>query len=173
MHDETPPPSGDKTASTSKTTSDTEAAKEWAAFQRDLDTLGRQLAELGTHGAALGEHFLDSLQARFKEMQSHATTYKQAAEEQLDAARRGAEGTLDEARASTTEAAKDAAREMWEKAQPLREGAKDVGEGLARAWGELRTSFGKAAQRLQTEAEPGAAEEADPATPNEDRRETT
>jgi hypothetical protein len=160
----------------SKTTpgaGDTKAAKEWDAFQRDLDTLGRQLAELGAHSAALGGHFLDSLQARFRDVQSQATTYRKAAEEQIDQARQEAEGTFKDARTHSTEAAKDTARELWEKAQPLREGAKDVGEGLARAWGELRTSFGKAAQRLQTEEESGADQTKATVTPNEDRRETS
>ena len=40
---------------------------------------------------------------------------------------------------------------MWERAEPLRQGAKDVGEGLGRAWVELSASFGKAAGRLQTD----------------------
>ncbi len=163
----------DDTPTTSSTgTGDNKAAKEWDAFQRDLDTLGRQLAELGAHGAALGQHFLDSLQDRFKEVQSQATTYKHAAEEQIEQSRHEAEGTLKEARTHSTEAAKDAARELWEKSQPLRDGAKDVGEGLARAWGELRTSFGKAAQRLQTEGESATSSEPS-ADSREDRRETT
>jgi hypothetical protein len=160
----------------SKTTSgagDNKAEKEWDAFQRDLDTLGRQLAELGAHGAALGEHFLDSLQTHFKEVRAKATTYRQAAEEQVEQARQEAEGTLKDARTHSTEAAKDAARELWEKAQPLREGAKDVGEGLSRAWGELRTSFGKAAQRLQTDSETGSEQTPSPVSSSEDRRETS
>jgi hypothetical protein len=45
----------------------------------------------------------------------------------------------------------EAARQMWERSEPLRQGAKDVGEGLARAWVELRASFGKAAGRLNTD----------------------
>lgn len=171
MTDKTPTDSGSQTTSNSGT-SETKAAKEWEAFQRDLDTLGRQLAELGSHGAALGEHFLDSLQARFKDVQAQATTYRQATEEQIDRTRQEAEGTFKDARTHSTEAAKDAAREIWEKSQPLREGAKDVGEGLARAWGELRTSFGKAAQRLQTETEASSSADATPSA-TEDRRETT
>jgi hypothetical protein len=127
------------------------ADKEWSEFQRDLDTLGRQLAELGTHSAALGEHFLASLQARFQEVQSHAYSFKQAADEQLKQQADAAQGSFNEARLRSTEAAKDAARQVWERSEPLRQGAKDVGEGLSRAWGELRASLGKAAQRLQTE----------------------
>jgi hypothetical protein len=45
----------------------------------------------------------------------------------------------------------EAARQVWERSEPLRQGAKDVGEGLARAWVELRASIGKAAGRLHTE----------------------
>ncbi len=45
----------------------------------------------------------------------------------------------------------EAARQVWERSEPLRQGAKDVGEGLARAWVELRASFGKAAGRLHSE----------------------
>lgn len=153
-------------------TGEAKAAKEWEAFQRDLDTLGRQLAELGDHGAALGEHFLDSLQARFREVQAQATTYRKAAEEQIEQARYETEGTFKDARTHSTEAAKDAARELWEKSQPLREGAKDVGEGLARAWGELRTSFGKAAQRLQTESESSTGPAEPSSTGNEPHKTT-
>ncbi len=62
----------------------------------------------------------------------------------------------------------EAARQAWERSEPLRQGAKDVGEGLARAWTELRASFGKAAGRLHTETANGPV----PAT-TDDRRETT
>jgi hypothetical protein len=137
---------------------ETQADKEWSELQRDLDMLGRQLAELATHSAALGEHFLSNLQAHFQEVKTHAFTYKQATEEQLDQVRQAAwqqaqetEGAFNEARTRTTEAARDAARQMWERSEPFRQGAKDVGEGLVRAWGELRTSIGKAAGRLNTE----------------------
>ena len=45
---------------------------------------------------------------------------------------------------------KATAFEMWERSEPLREGARDVGDGLVRAWAELRASFGKAATRLSS-----------------------
>ncbi|MEZ0283074.1 hypothetical protein [Methyloceanibacter sp.] len=164
-------PYGTKTpAASSAGTPESEVSKQWDAFQRDLDVLGRQLAEIGTHGAALGEHFLASLRTRFDEVKDRATSYKAATEQEIEAARRmaqaQAESTLDDVRARSTEAAK----QMWEKAQPLREGAKDVGEGLLRAWGELRASFGKAAQRLHTE---GQQANGTAPVPTEDRRETT
>ncbi len=159
----TQPPSGAGTP-------ESDASKQWDAFQRDLDVLGRQLAELGTHGAALGEHFLASLRAHFDEVKDRATSYKAATEQEIEATRRMAQGqaesTLDDVKTRSTEAAK----QMWEKAQPLREGAKDVGEGLLRAWSELRASFGKAAQRLHTEGQQGNGTAP---VPTEDRRETT
>jgi hypothetical protein len=64
----------------------------------------------------------------------------------------------------------EAARQAWERSEPLRQGAKDVGEGLARAWTELRASFGKAAGRLHTED--STSNGPVPAS-TEDRRETT
>jgi hypothetical protein len=60
---------------------------------------------------------------------------------------------------------------MWERSEPLRKGAKDVGEGLVRAWSELSASFGKAAGRLRTEET--ADSRAAPSTTSDDRRETT
>lgn len=146
---------GSSSSSTSSDSAGAKADKEWSEFQRDLDTLGRQLAELGSHSAALGEHFLASLQARFQEVQAHAHSFKLAADEQIEQQAQAAHSSFNEATARGTEAAKDAARQVWERAEPLRKGAKDVGEGLVRAWGELRTSFGKAAQRLQAEEKQG------------------
>jgi hypothetical protein len=86
-------------------------------------------------------------------VKARALSFKQAREAELEQVRRTAqsqaESTFSDARARSTEAAK----QMWEKSEPLRQGAKDVGEGLARAWVELRASFGKAAGRLQTESQ--------------------
>ena len=133
--------------------SETQADKEWSEFERDLDTLGHQLAALQVHTASLGTHLVSSLEARFNEVKARALSFKQAREAELEQVRRTAqsqaESTFSDARARSTEAAK----QMWEKSEPLRQGAKDVGEGLARAWVELRASFGKAAGRLQTESQ--------------------
>ncbi len=171
MQDEQPPHETKTTAPSNAAKSEAEAREAWDAFQRDLDVLGRQLAELGTHGAALGEQVLSSLQAHFQEVKDRATSYKAAAEQEVDSFRRTAqveaENTFEDVKARSTEAAK----QMWEKAQPLREGAKDVGEGLLRAWSELRASFGKAAQRLQEEKQ--AAANGTVPVPADDRRETT
>lgn len=155
---------------TQPTPNETQADKEWSEFQRDLDLLGRQLAELQTHTAALGSHFVASLEARFEEVKARAESFRKARETELEQVRqnawRQAESAFSEARTRSTEAAK----QMWERSEPLRQGAKDVGEGLLRAWSEVRASFGKAAGRLHTESQSSDAPV--PATA-EDRRETS
>jgi outer membrane PBP1 activator LpoA protein len=152
MEQEQPSPYGKQS-----TTSETQADKEWTAFERDLDQLGRQLAALQVHTAALGSHLVESLEARFREVKTQAESFRKAKEVELEQVRqnawRQAESAFSEARTKSAEAA----RQMWERAEPLRQGAKDVGEGLARAWGELRTSFGKAAGRLHTESKDSPA----------------
>jgi chromosome segregation ATPase len=156
------------------TSNQTQADKEWSTFERDLDSLGRQLAALQAHTAALGSHLVSSLEARFEDVKARAASFRQARELELEQVRqaawqqaREAESTFSEARARSTEAA----RQMWERAEPLRQGAKDVGEGLLRAWGELRASFGKAAGRLHTESETSTTSGRVPAT-TEDRRDS-
>jgi hypothetical protein len=149
-----------------------QADKEWTEFERDLDTLGRQLAALQVHTAALGTHLVSSLEARFQEVKNRAASFRQAREAELEqmrvTAQKQAESAFSDARARSA----DAARQMWERSEPLRQGAKDVGEGLARAWGELRASFGKAAGRLYTE--PGASPSNGPVTaPSEERHDRT
>jgi hypothetical protein len=150
------------------TPAQSKADKEWSELQRDLDMLGRQLAELSMHTAQLGEHFLASLQARFKDVQERAATYRNATEQQFEEMRRTAqsqaESTFNDMRARSAEAAK----QVWERAEPLRQGARDVGEGMLRAWSEIRASFGKAAGRLQVGQSPNGPS----AAQSEDRRET-
>jgi chromosome segregation ATPase len=173
MQDENP--SGTGSQSTQR---ETQADKEWSDFQRDLDTLGHQLAELQMHTATLGSHVVSALEARFQEVKAHAAKFRQATEQQqLDDAHRAAwqqaretEGAFNEARVRSAEAARDAARQMWERSEPLRQGARDVGEGLVRAWSELSASFGKAANRLRTDERPGNAPA--PSTNSGDRRGT-
>jgi hypothetical protein len=154
---------------TQSTRSETKADKEWSQFERDLDTLGRQLAALQAHTAALGTHLISNLETRFEEVKIRAKNFQKERELELEELRqktqREAENTLADVRQRSTEAA----RQMWERAEPLRQGAKDVGEGLARAWVELRASFGKAAGRLHTETEANG-----PVTANiEEHRERT
>jgi DNA polymerase III gamma/tau subunit len=164
MENEHTSPFGDQPTKT-----ETKADKEWTEFERDLDTLGHQLAALQAHTAALGSQLVSSLEARFQEVKARAQSFSQARELELEQIReraaKEAESTFSEARQRSTEAA----RQMWERSEPLRQGAKDVGEGLARAWSELRASFGKAAGRLHTESTTNGPV---PAT-TEDRRETT
>jgi hypothetical protein len=140
-----------------RTASETQADKEWTQLESDLDTFGRQLAELQVHTATLGSHFVSALQARFDEVKTRAGSVKREHERELaqlrETASKHVEGAFSEARARSAETA----RQMWERSEPLRQGAKDVGEGLARAWGELRASFGKAAGRLHSEEKPSAA----------------
>ncbi len=154
------------------TPGETKADREWSEFERDLDILGRQLAALQAHTAALGSQLVSSLEARFQEVRNRAQSFRQARELELEQARQAAwqqakeaEGAFSDARTRSTEAA----RQVWERSEPLRQGAKDVGEGLARAWVELRASFGKAAGRLHTES---PANGPAPAT-SEEHRETT
>jgi len=151
-----------------QTPPESQADKEWTEFERDLDTLGRQLASLQAHTAALGSQLVSGLEARYQEVKDRAQSFRRAREQELEQmrlnAQQQAESTFSDARQRSTEAA----RQMWERSEPLRQGAKDVGEGLARAWTELRASFGKAAQRLHTDPTNGPAPAA-----SEDRRETT
>jgi hypothetical protein len=163
MQDDTPSQFNQSTP----TPAQSKADQEWSELQRDLDMLGRQLAELSMHTAQLGEHFLASLQARFKDVQDRADTYRKATEQQVEemrlTARSQAESTFNDMRTRSTEAAK----QVWERSEPLRQGARDVGEGMLRAWSEIRASFGKAAERLNTQesAPNGPAQ-------SEDRRDT-
>jgi hypothetical protein len=147
---------------------ETASAKAWLDFEQDLDSLGRQLAELSTHGAALGAYAINGLQARFDEVKRRASFWKQTTEQQVDELRRSAwqqasdtQGAYGETRARS----KEAARQMWERSEPLRQGARDVGEGLTRAWSELRASLGKAASRIQTESAPRS-----PSSPSSDKQ---
>ena len=152
--------------------SETQADKEWTELERDLDTLGRQLAALQAHTAALGSQLVSSLEARFQEVKARAQSFRQAREIELEQVRqtawqqaKEAESTFSEARQRSAEAA----RQVWERSEPLRQGAKDVGEGLSRAWTELRASFGKAAGRLHTASTTNGPVPA----ASDDRRETT
>jgi hypothetical protein len=140
----------------------------WSEFEGDLDTLGRQLSELWSHTAVLGDHLVQSLEAQYQEVRTRADAWKQATEQQIDEIRKlarqqggEAQGTISDMRARS----KATAFEMWERSEPLREGARDVGEGLVRAWAELRASFGKAANRLHSPEAPV------PARPADERRE--
>jgi predicted nucleic acid-binding Zn-ribbon protein len=135
------------------TKSETKADKEWSEFERDLESLGRQLAELQLHTAALGTQLVRSLEAGFDEVKHRAERFRKEREVEVDEMRRRATYEAENTFADMRNRSTEAARQMWERAEPLRQGAKDVGEGLSRAWVELRASFGKAAGRLQTETD--------------------
>jgi hypothetical protein len=128
----------------------------WSEFERDLETLGHKLSELWSHKAVLGEHLVRTLQAQYGEVRTGANAWKHATDQLIieirKTARQGGEtqGTFGDMRARS----KATAFEMWERSEPLREGARDVGEGLVRAWAELRASIGKAANRLSASEAP-------------------
>lgn len=143
---------------TNETPNNDQAQKEWADLQRDLDTLGEQLGSLRDHTAALGDTLVSELEARYQEVRNRALGFHNATEAQLDAMRKSAveqaaqtQTTLTETGMKSAEMAKDTARQVWERSEPLRQGAQEVGQGLVRAWGELAASFGKAAQKIQAE----------------------
>ena len=137
---------------------DDQANKEWADLQRDLDTLGEQLGSLRNHTAALGDTVVANLEAGYQDVKTRALNFRHATEAQLEANRQAAlrqasqtQSTLTEAGMKSAEMAKDTARQAWERAEPLRQGAQEVGKGFIRAWSELSASFGKAAEKIQTE----------------------
>ena len=134
-----------------------EADKQWSEFERDLDSLGRQLAELQAHTAALGTHFVRGLEASFEDVRTRAERFRREREIELEQVRQKAQHEAENAFADMRQRSSEAARQVWERSEPLRQGAKDVGEGLSRAWVELRASFGKAAGRLQPETDPNGA----------------
>ena len=143
---------------TYETSQNEKAQKEWADLQRDLDTLGEQLESLRDHSAALGGTLVADLQARFQEVRNRALSFHNAAESQMDALRKQAfaqatqtQTSLTETGMKSAEMAKDTARQMWERSEPFRMGAQEVGHGLLRAWSEIAASFGKAAEKVQSE----------------------
>ncbi len=127
--------------------------EKWATFAHDLERLGHQLSELSSHATVLGDHIIHRLDAQYQTVRNRADVWKQTTDQQINELRklachqgRDAQGAFSDIRARS----KATAFEMWERSQPLRQGAQDVGEGLVRAWAELRVSFGKAANRLSS-----------------------
>jgi hypothetical protein len=127
----------------------------WSDLQRDLDTLGRQLNELRAHSATLGDTLINSMQANFDQLRGRAMQWQDLTLKQLDELHGQAlrqAGEEQNAYSDVRARSQEAARQVWERSEPLRQGAKDVGEGLLRAWSEVRVSLGKAAGRLQEDA---------------------
>ena len=130
--------------------SGTEGKEKWTDFTRELEMLGQHLSELSSQ-RTMGDDHIQRLNAQYRTVRTHADVSKQSTDQQIDELRklachqsRDVQGTLSDIRAKAT------AFEMWERSQPLRQGAQDVGEGLVRAWAELRASFGKAANRISS-----------------------
>jgi predicted nucleic acid-binding Zn-ribbon protein len=143
---------------TDNTPKNDKADKEWADLQRDLDTLGEQLNALREHSTALGSTLMANLEARYQDVRTRALGYRTATEEQIETMRKLAleqaaqtQNTFSETTTKSAEMAKDTARQMWDRSEPLRQGAQEVGQGLVRAWSELAASFGKAAEKIQAE----------------------
>jgi len=148
------PYSRDTSSTPSGRTEDGGVEAAWSDLQRDLDTLGRQLNELRNHSATLGEHLVNSVQASFDQVKGRTMQWQDLTLKQLDELRSSAlrqAGDAQNAYGDVRAKSQEAARQVWERSEPLRQGAKDVGEGLIRAWSEVRASLGKAAGRLQTE----------------------
>ena len=126
---------------------DAEDKKEkWAAFAHDLEMLGHQLSELSSHAAVLGDHIIQRLEAQYQTVRNRADVWKQTTDQQTNELRklachqgRDAQGAFSDIRARS----KATAFAMWERSDPLRQGAQDVGEGLVRAWAELRHPLAK------------------------------
>jgi predicted nucleic acid-binding Zn-ribbon protein len=136
-----------------------QADKEWADLQRDLDALGEQLGSLRDHTAALGETVVANLESRYQDVRNRSLSFRNTTEAQFEAMRQAAmqqaaatQSSLTEASVKSAEMAKDTARQVWERSEPLRQGAQEVGQGFIRAWSEIAASFGKAADKIQTAA---------------------
>ena len=127
--------------------------EKWAEFAHDFEILGNQLSELSSHTAALGDDLIQRLDAQYQTVRNRADTWKQTTDQQIDEIRKLASHqgrTTQRAFSDIRARSKATAFEMWERSEPLRQGAQDVGGGLVRAWVELRASFGKAANRLSS-----------------------
>ncbi|ODR98904.1 hypothetical protein AUC68_06945 [Methyloceanibacter methanicus] len=160
----------DQTAKTDdKTKTDAEmtvqADKEWDDLQRELETLGDQVRSLREHAGALGETVLGNMELRFQDVLSRAHAYRNTTATQMETLQKLAveqagqtQATLTETGKKSAEMAKDKARELWDRAEPLRQGAQEVGQGFLRAWSEIAASFGKAAEKVQSDKPKETAE---------------
>ncbi|MGH6793430.1 MAG: hypothetical protein ACRECF_11930 [Methyloceanibacter sp.] len=135
-----------------------QAEKEWTDLQRDLDKLGKQLGSLRDHTAELGDTLVNDLDAQVQDVRNRTLNFRNATEEQFEALRQLAlrqasatQSSLTEAGMKSAESAKETARQMWERSEPLRLDAQEVGQGFARAWTEIAAAFGKAAEKIQNE----------------------
>lgn len=153
------------TNDTTKTEKAEQADKEWDDLQRELDTLGEQVKSLREHAGALGETVLGNMELRFQDVLSRAHAYRNSTAAQVEELQKAAldqasqtQASLQETGKKSAEMAKDKARELWDRSEPLRQGAQEVGQGFLRAWSEIAASFGKAAEKVQTEKPKDQAE---------------
>ncbi len=135
-----------------------QADKEWDDLKRELETLGDQVKSLRNHAGALGETVLGNMELRFQDVMSRANAYRNTTAAEIEELQKMALDQANQTQASLTESgkksaamAKDKARELWTRAEPLRQGAQEVGQGFLRAWSEIAASFGKAAEKVQSE----------------------
>jgi ElaB/YqjD/DUF883 family membrane-anchored ribosome-binding protein len=135
-----------------------QADKEWDDLKRELETLGDQVKSLRDHAGALGETVLGNMELRFQDVMSRANAYRNTTAAEIEELQKMALDQANQTQASLTESgkksatmAKDKARELWTRAEPLRQGAQEVGQGFLRAWSEIAASFGKAAEKVQSE----------------------
>ena len=163
----------EKSDDTTKTDAEmtAQANKEWDDLQRELETLGDQVKSLRDHAGALGETVLGNMELRFQDVLSRAQAYRNTTAAQMEELQKLALAQADQAQVSLTEQgkksaemAKDKARELWTRAEPLRQGAQEVGHGFLRAWSEIAASFGKAAEKVQAEKNKDAASDEGPKT---------
>jgi len=133
-----------------------QANREWEDLQRELETLGEQVKSLRDHAGSLGETVLGNMELRFQDVLSRANAYRNTTAAQMEEMQKLAlaqaeqtQNSLTEQGKKSAEMAKDKARELWTRAEPLRQGAQEVGHGFLRAWSEIAASFGKAAEKVK------------------------
>jgi hypothetical protein len=151
---------------TTKTEAAKQADKEWEDLHRELETLGEQVKSLRDHAGALGETVLGNMELRFQDALSRAHAYRNTTASQMEQLQTHVMDQADQTQATLTEQgkksaemAKDKALEFWDRSEPLRHGAQEVGQGFLRAWSEIAASFNKAAEKVQAERAKGTPED--------------
>ena len=114
-----------------------QADKEWDDLKRELETLGDQVKSLRDHAGALGETVLGNMELRFQDVMSRANAYRNTTAAQMEELQKLALTQADQAQVSLTEQgkksaemAKDKARELWTRAEPLRQGAQELAQQM-------------------------------------------
>lgn len=115
-----------------------EVSREWDRLEQELAEWGSRLDELQQKAELVGEDVVDDLQRRYRSVKSEAEMLKQHTEREL--------------REAQEEAAKlkaKADRQSQERKEKLKQSAQDLGQGLSRAWTELRTGVQQAYRRFR------------------------